>query len=761
VTSRRTLALVLGSVALALGCSSEAARQRHFAAGERFLESRAFDKAIIEFRNALSYDGKWGTARHRLAEALAGSGQPERALTEYLRAADLLPDDVPLQLKAASFLLLGGNFEDVKFRVERILKHQPENVDALILLGNALAGLKDLPAGIAQITDAAALDPTRADTYLSLATLQAAAGDHEQARSVLERAVATDPASVNARLALAHHQWALGDVASAQTTLEGAHAIDPKHVLTNHMLGAFLLASGKAAEADPYLTQAAALSNAIDSELMLADYYISQRRFNDARRLLEPLGNRAIAASPATTRLATLEYAEGRHEAAHRMLDGLLTGEPRNAHAMTVKARWLLNEGHSERAMTVAREATAANTQLASSFYVRGLAEVATRRLPDAMTSFGMVLQLNPHAAQARVQISRLHLYEGAIDSAVLAAEEAVRSAPGSLEARLALIRAWIARKDYAFAEPEMAMVKKAAPSIAAVHALDGTLNLQAANYAAARAAFVRALQADRGSLDAIEGLTWLDERQNALAGARRRLEEALAVAPREERLLYLAARIAAADGDAKAAEALLRRTLEVEPLQVDAYSLLGKVLGDQGRLQSARLEFNQAAAKDARDLASVMMAALLAHALGDIDDALARYAKVLEIEPRAALAANNLAWLYADARQNLDLAQQLAETASRQWPSNAGMRDTLGWVYYQRQLASPAVRNFERAVALDPKTALYHYHLGLAHRLSGDAERSRQSLQTALQLEPNFTDAAKALEQNRPRDAARTSSPD
>jgi tetratricopeptide (TPR) repeat protein len=291
-------------------------------------------------------------------------------------------------------------------------------------------------------------------------------------------------------------------------------------------------------------------------------------------------------------------------------------------------------------------------------------------------------------------------------------------------------------------------MLKKAAPSIAAIHALDGTLNLQAGRLAAARTAFETALQLDRGSIDAIAGLTWLDERQNARPKARQRLQDALTIAPAEERLLYLAARVAVLDGDAKSAEALLRQALEVEPLQVDAYSLLGKALADQGKLASARLEFTQVAAKDSRHLPAAMMAALVAHALGDVSDAQTRYEKVLEIEPRAALAANNLAWLYADSRQNLDLAQQLAETATRQWPTNAGMSDTLGWVYYQRQRAGPALRQFERAIALDSTVALYHYHLGLAHQLSGDREGSRRALEAALRLDPGFTEAKTALDQ-------------
>jgi tetratricopeptide (TPR) repeat protein len=139
-------------------------------------------------------------------------------------------------------------------------------------------------------------------------------------------------------------------------------------------------------------------------------------------------------------------------------------------------------------------------------------------------------------------------------------------------------------------------------------------------------------------------------------------------------------------------------------------------------------------------------MAAVLVHAKGDLEDATRRYTELLTVEPRAGVAANNLAWIYADERQNLDLALDLAERATEALPDYAEAWDTLGWVYQRKQLPLLAVVPFEKAVGQDPNNATFHYHLGMALAGTGDREKARESLQMALKLQPSFPDAQREM---------------
>jgi tetratricopeptide (TPR) repeat protein len=452
------------------------------------------------------------------------------------------------------------------------------------------------------------------------------------------------------------------------------------------------------------------------------------------------------AAAAAETRLAGLSYSRGQLRDAHRRLDALLDREPNNAHALLLKARWLLAEGRREDALAQATAAASASPRTAAAHYVKGLAESATHRSGEAIRSFTEVLRLNPRAAIAQVHLSRLHLSRNAIDSAVLYAEEALQNAPASIDARLALARAWAARDEMARAVAVVDTLRKRAPDVSSVHSLDGALQMILGNRAAARVAFERAFQLDSSSVEALTGLTTLDVMRGQLGMARARIDAVLAAGIESPEVLLIAGKVSLAARDLANAETMLRRAIVLDPIGIEPYALLGRVYAEQDRLVAARAEFDALAAREPANLWARLMAALITHAQNDVEGAKARYAEILRQQPRAALAANNLAAIHADARENLVQARQLAESAAEQFPTHPEVQDTLGWIYYQQHALGQSIRLFEESVAGDPKNPIYPYHLGLAHSKNGEIDRARRSLQTALKLNPALTDAQQAL---------------
>jgi len=143
-------------------------------------------------------------------------------------------------------------------------------------------------------------------------------------------------------------------------------------------------------------------------------------------------------------------------------------------------------------------------------------------------------------------------------------------------------------------------------------------------------------------------------------------------------------------------------------------------------------------------------MVATLLHLQNKLDEAKTQYESVLGLDPRAAVAANNLAQLYLDRNENLDMALQLAQTAKAGMPNSHEVDDTLGWAYYKKGTASSAVSALKQAVAADPANAVYLYHLGAAYALNKDKVNARQTLEKALKLQPTFPgadDARKILD--------------
>jgi Flp pilus assembly protein TadD len=126
-------------------------------------------------------------------------------------------------------------------------------------------------------------------------------------------------------------------------------------------------------------------------------------------------------------------------------------------------------------------------------------------------------------------------------------------------------------------------------------------------------------------------------------------------------------------------------------------------------------------------------------------EDARRVFEKVLELDPKAPVAANNLAWIYAENGGNLDVALQLAQTALSALPDSGEATDTLGWVYLKKEIYGLSITTFRRAVQVAPTNPTFHYHLGLAYARSGDKDRAKSTLQAALRLKPDFAGAADA----------------
>jgi tetratricopeptide (TPR) repeat protein len=138
-------------------------------------------------------------------------------------------------------------------------------------------------------------------------------------------------------------------------------------------------------------------------------------------------------------------------------------------------------------------------------------------------------------------------------------------------------------------------------------------------------------------------------------------------------------------------------------------------------------------------------MAATIAQLQNNAADAQKRYEQILARDPYAAVAANNLAWLYADHGGNLDVALQLARTAKRKLPDQPDVNDTLGWVYIKKNLPLLAVPVLQESVKKDPRNPVYQYHLALGYVGTGDHVRARAALEQALRLKPDFAYAQDA----------------
>lgn len=737
----RILPTVLLGAFLASACSTDPdtkARQ-YLASGDGYAAKGQHKEASLEYGNAVKAKPELAEAHYKLAKSYEASGEPIKAYGAYARAADLDPSNMDAQLQAGALLLSGGEYEAARTRAELALKADPKNPSAHILLGNALAGLNDTSRAVKQMEQAIALDPSFAPAWSALGAARFIGGNKASAGEAFARAVQLSPSSADARLALANYQWAAGDAAAAETTLKAALALDGKNTSVHRAMALFYIVNRRAAEAEPHFK---ALATEPGGMLALADYYTGIGRTQEATETLRGIAQaKGSDATAARLRLAAIRYAAGGKAEAHAQVDDILKESPRHVDARIAKARMLLVDGKAEEAMPHAKEAVNADRGLPSAHYTFGLVALERRDLAAAEGAFREVVKLNPRAGAAQLQLARLQLARGDAAGALTAAEEAARQRPDDVDAAVLVSRSLRSQGDVARAEREISTRLAKNPKAAALHLELGNVALQRGQTAAARGAYEEALRLEPTSHEARVGLITADIAERNVPAAQGRISEWRAQAPDDTRLKVLSARVDLVAGRSADAERTLRDIVTADASQLEAYDLLGRLYIAQGQVDRAISEFRTLAERSNTPAGALTMIALIQEGKGDRDGARQQYEKILALDPRSGVAANNLAWIYAETGKP-DEAVRLALVAQAELRGRPEAEDTLGWAYYHKGLTGHAIGAFERAVAKSPDNPVYHYHLGLAHAKAGSAANARRSFQRALTLKPDFAGA-------------------
>jgi tetratricopeptide (TPR) repeat protein len=735
----------LGLVLAVAACSGDvsARRARFVERGDAYVKEGKLREAAIEYRNAVELQANDGATRARLAETYARIGDTSRALPEYVAAADLLPTDSRIQLEAGRYLLGGGRAKEALARADGVLARDPQDIDANILRGNALAGLRDLEGALNAIEEAIRIDPARGSTYTQLGYIELARGRQAESEAAFKKAVDAAPQQIDGHLALANFYWGLNRIPEAERAFEAALKVDPQHRVANRAMALFMLTTRRILQAEPYLQQLAAIEDDTASQFGLVDYYLATNRIKDAVARLEPLAQKNATAKPAKRRLARASAISGDPQKAHAILDDLLKQDAQDAETQLQKGQMLLTEGKRDEALKHVLAAVKSRPNSAIAQYSLGKIYAARGDITAAETAYREVLRLNPRAAAAQVELSQLLLAAGKSEASLQTAEEAARNQPTSVAARLALVRSLLARRDGERASRELQVLLTQRPNDAAVHVQNGVLASLQKNPTGARAAFTRALTIEPNSTEALAGLVALDLTATNLDAAKKRVDDALAKR-RSPEILLLAARTYAATKDQATAERLLRNAIELEPTLLPAYGMLGQLYLQQNKLEEARKEFDALAARQAKPVAALTMSGMILQSQGNNGLARERFEKALSFDPSAAVAGNNLAWIVMDTG-DLNTALQLAQSAASAAPDVPEIMDTLGWVYYRKELTALAIPLFTRALDKSPDNPTYHYHLGMAYAQGKDTDRARSSLQRALALRSDFAGADEA----------------
>jgi tetratricopeptide (TPR) repeat protein len=179
-----------------------------------------------------------------------------------------------------------------------------------------------------------------------------------------------------------------------------------------------------------------------------------------------------------------------------------------------------------------------------------------------------------------------------------------------------------------------------------------------------------------------------------------------------------------------------LRRAIEIDSNQKDAWVRLGMVQAYQNESAEAEKSFLRAVEIDPKDVFAWWQLGETRYNAENYDTARAAYEKTIEIDPKEPAYYQKLGFCY----QFLEKFDKAEETYRRGLAANPAAESlwTSYWDLYAGKNDFPAaIASYKKLIEAHPKLALAHVHLGHVYDLLDVDDKALEEFEKALRLEP------------------------
>ncbi len=476
------LALV-GVAAMSIGAwallSPQAREQRNWHRFQAYSRAGKYPEAVIALQNILQVNPRSAQAYLQLGRAYLLLRDPRRAVSAFSQATALDPSLLDAQVALGDLLYIGGRVDLAYARAQLVVRKEPSNRQALVLLAQSAAGLGRWEESIHTLEGLLARDPSVADVHLLLGSALLHKKNVELAVSHLQRAAALAPKDarpyyglgiadellkqdgkaitefenalsrdlnmVAALWQIAVIDWKRGDRSGAIARVERQIERSPKNVELRNLLGFIYMASGDAANAQQTFAQAIQVNPQLPaSYLLLGASYQKSRLYELAARKFEE----ALKVDPANViahlELGIVRDAQGQHEQARDYYEKAVARDPTLAPALNnlawyyVEVKGDLDTAQRYAALALARAPH--NPHILDTqgwiWYKRGRYDEAVRYLSESAQSLATQPLILYHLGMAYLGQGRKDLAKQELQAALRLSQEF----PGASDAKKALL---------------------------------------------------------------------------------------------------------------------------------------------------------------------------------------------------------------------------------------------------------------------------------------------------------------------------------
>lgn len=183
----------------------------------------------------------------------------------------------------------------------------------------------------------------------------------------------------------------------------------------------------------------------------------------------------------------------------------------------------------------------------------------------------------------------------------------------------------------------------------------------------------------------------------------------------------------------------LLKEVIQTKPESLHGYLFLSQLQEEQKNVDSAIETLRLAEKKFPQNPQVHYYLGTLYDKSQKKNEMVAAMNRVIQLDSEHVQALNYLAYSYAEMGQNLNIAETYALKAHQLDKNDPFIKDTLGWIYYQKGEYRKAVDYLEKAHKEMPEVGIIAEHLGDAYLKLRQNERAHELFEKAIGLETDL----------------------
>lgn len=695
-----------------LGCSAEAKKERHWKKGERYLSENKYRDAVIEFKNVVKIDPDDVGGHLQLGKAHLSTGEFREAYAQFLKCVQMDPAFAEARIQLGKLYLMARKYKEAREQAEAALAGESPSPEGHLLMSMIHMAQNRPSDALKEAQEAVNAAPKSIDALLHLAAIHAFTKNLTGAKQAVQRAIDQDPRAAAPHVALAR-------IYISEKDFTGAEA-------------EFI----KALESNP---------GDVNASLRLGDFYMSLNRKDKGISVYKKIVETGLKSEPALVRLAENSLNEGKLQEGSEYVEKILKSNPKSAEGQLMKGRIHLTKREFDEAILYIQPFCKDYPKSAPGRYYLALAHFGNKDLKQAQTHASEAVRLRPRWIEPRVLLAEILMLGGSHAKALAEINRVLEQAPLNSRAILMAGDLHVMNKNITAAEKILRAAVKRAPDIPAFHVSLGKILLFRKQEKEALAHFEEALELRPGYIEPLRMIVTIHLKNKSPAGAIAQIEKQMKMTPPNPMYDFLLARVFEVSGDAARSETHYRKAAGSGNFQ-EFYNALAGFYIRKGLLQKAEKQYMEALRMDPKAYAAHMGLGLVYESMKDKEKAKDHYRKALNSNPKLIAAANNLAYLYAEEDDKIDEALNLAQSAKETAPQDPYISDTLGWIYYKKNIFSKAIPYLKEANEKIPGNPVFRYHLGMAYYKNGNLKDSERELTKAVALNPNLPEKSAVL---------------